>query len=300
MDGAVGVESDVQEPGADPDGGDRDRDGQRPGQRGPLRRRGSESHASAGAGTTPHHQEEQAWLAARFPLPPGLTGTGPMATGRAGPGWERAAGRRQPAQYAPPRGDQHHPGDNRHQPGLQAAMASPLPGAARPLAETRAAPRPVTPGQTEHAEAGQDDGPAHAEQGRILDTARAAAARGGSAAGFCGARRDDSVAVRDQLGPAVDTARGNVRPEIGNKGADGVRTAGEAVDASCVNSVAAAATGPHEPDASKRRVKAVERRKDIIARVGAGWLGICAPGPGQHQDPGPGQHQDPGPEQTPC
>jgi hypothetical protein len=37
-----------------------------------------ESHASGGAGRTPHHQEEQAWLAARFPLPPGLTRTGPM------------------------------------------------------------------------------------------------------------------------------------------------------------------------------------------------------------------------------
>src|SRR5579863_6710593 len=81
----------------------------------------------------------------------------------------------------------------------QAAMARPLPGPARPLAWTRAAPRPVTPGQAEDAEAGQDSGPTHAEQGSTPDTGRAAAARGGSAAGrrqLRGARRDDRVVVR--------------------------------------------------------------------------------------------------------
>ena len=46
-----------------------------------------EPRAFGGAGTAPQYREEQARLAVRSPLPPGLIRTGPMEPACAGPGW---------------------------------------------------------------------------------------------------------------------------------------------------------------------------------------------------------------------
>ncbi len=98
-------------------------------------------------------------------------------------------------------------------------MAGPQLGPARPLAVTHAGPWPAAQGQAEDDDAGQDGGPAHAEQAGILAAGRAATARGGSAAGR--ARRDsDDIGVRVQLGQ-VEVARSDARLEIGVKSADG-------------------------------------------------------------------------------
>ena len=120
-----------------------------------------------------------------FPPPPGLTTTGPMEPACAGPGWGAYcwAATASPSTLPPAAINTTPVTIATIRLFVQAAMAGPRLGPARPLAVTRAGPWPVTPGQVEDDDAGQDDGPAHAEQGGILDAGRAAAARGGSAAG---------------------------------------------------------------------------------------------------------------------
>ena len=262
-----------------------------------------EPRAFGGAGMAPQYREEQARLAACSPLPPGLIRTGPMEPACAGPGWGACcwAATASPSTLPPAAINTTPVTIATIRLFVQAAMAGPRLGPARPLAVTRAGPWPVTPGQAEDDEAGQDDGPAHAEQGGILDAGRAAAARGGSAAGRCARTPRDGVAVRGQLGQ-VEIARSSARLEIGDEGADGALDRWRA--RRCRLRELAGDGGGRFFSVVGCALNVASRLANVAlifwqALVLAGWA--CRdPGPGQHQDPGPGQHQDSGPEHTTC